>query len=129
MKISAAVALMLTFAGSVQAQDLPRTVTQRDNLAAAAGAMLRGLDKVAGGSVDLPVKRGETVPFGNLLVSLRECRYPQNDPASDAFAYLVIRDQSDQHVLFDGWMVASSPALNALDHPRYDVWVMRCSNT
>ena len=22
-------------------------------------------------------------------------------------------------MLFDGWMVASSPALNALDHPRY----------
>jgi len=24
-------------------------------------------------------------------------------------------------------MIASSPALNALDHPRYDVWVMRCT--
>jgi hypothetical protein len=26
-------------------------------------------------------------------------------------------------------MVASSPALSALDHPRYDVWVMRCSSS
>lgn len=23
-------------------------------------------------------------------------------------------------------MTASSPALSALDHPRYDVWVLRC---
>jgi len=28
--------------------------------------------------------------------------------------------------VFKGWMIASSPALNALDHPRYDVWVLRC---
>jgi hypothetical protein len=28
--------------------------------------------------------------------------------------------------VFSGWMVASSPALSALDHPRYDVWVLNC---
>ncbi|MEZ5716636.1 MAG: DUF2155 domain-containing protein [Paracoccaceae bacterium] len=28
--------------------------------------------------------------------------------------------------IFTGWMVASSPALNAMDHRRYDVWVLRC---
>ncbi|MGB1970407.1 MAG: DUF2155 domain-containing protein, partial [Paracoccaceae bacterium] len=28
---------------------------------------------------------------------------------------------------FMGWMVASSPALNPLDHRRYDVWVLRCA--
>ena len=34
-----------------------------------------------------------------------------------------------EKALFDGWMIASSPALSALDHPRYDVWVLRCSST
>ena len=34
--------------------------------------------------------------------------------------------QQDGERLFDGWMIASSPALNALDHPRYDVWVIGC---
>ncbi|MGB0800115.1 MAG: DUF2155 domain-containing protein, partial [Planktomarina sp.] len=28
-----------------------------------------------------------------------------------------------------GWMVASSPALNALEHPRYDIWVLRCKTS
>lgn len=28
--------------------------------------------------------------------------------------------------LFTGWMFASSPAINALEHPVYDVWVMDC---
>ncbi|MEZ5921142.1 MAG: DUF2155 domain-containing protein [Parvularculaceae bacterium] len=29
-------------------------------------------------------------------------------------------------VIFSGWMFASSPALNPLDHPVYDVWVIDC---
>ena len=29
-------------------------------------------------------------------------------------------------VLFSGWMFASSPALSALEHPVYDVWVIDC---
>ena len=29
--------------------------------------------------------------------------------------------------LFTGWMFASSPALSALEHPVYDVWVIDCS--
>ncbi len=28
--------------------------------------------------------------------------------------------------IFVGWMIASAPALNALDHPRYDVWMLSC---
>ncbi len=29
--------------------------------------------------------------------------------------------------IFRGWMFASSPALNALEHPVYDVWVIDCT--
>ncbi|MGB0439332.1 MAG: DUF2155 domain-containing protein [Paracoccaceae bacterium] len=29
--------------------------------------------------------------------------------------------------VFEGWIIASSPALNAMDHARYDVWVLRCN--
>lgn len=29
--------------------------------------------------------------------------------------------------IFRGWMFASSPALNALEHPVYDVWVINCT--
>ena len=40
------------------------------------------------------------------------------------------RDEDDENVpelLFSGWMFASSPGLNALEHPVYDVWVIRCT--
>lgn len=95
---------------------------------AGAGAMLRGLDKVSGATVDLDLAPGQSARFGRLQVTLRECRYPAEDPASDAFALIDITDESGASRLFTGWMLASSPALNALDHARYDVWVLRCKS-
>lgn len=89
---------------------------------------LRGLDKVNGRSADYEIKTGASAEVFGLLVTLRECRYPTENPTGDAYAYLTIRDPQDGKVFFDGWMIASSPALNALDHRRYDVWVLRCKS-
>ena len=90
------------------------------------GAVLRGLDKVNATVADLELASGSVVKFGSLMVQLDECRYPEGDPAGDAYAYLTIRDTRRDEELFAGWMLASSPALNALEHPRYDVWVLSC---
>ncbi len=90
------------------------------------GAVLRGLDTNNGLLRDLPIKTGQTITFERLEITLRECRYPSENPAADAFAHLTIRDIREEKPRFDGWMVASSPALSAMDHPRYDVWVLRC---
>ena len=30
---------------------------------------------------------------------------------------------------FSGWMFASSPALSAMEHPVYDLWVLDCTGT
>lgn len=35
-------------------------------------------------------------------------------------------DSEPGEMLFSGWMFASSPGLSALEHPVYDVWVIRC---
>ena len=89
--------------------------------------ILRALDKTLGRPTDVDMAVGETVMFGRIAIQLLDCRYPQDDPSSDAYAHLQIFDL-DGNGLFDGWMVASSPALSALEHPRYDVWVLRCSD-
>ena len=105
--------------GNVETVDEPQA-------AAAPGAILRALDKVSGALTDMEFLNGDTKAIGRLEVTLGECRYPAGNPAGDAFAYIVIRDQNDARPTFEGWMIASSPALNALDHSRYDVWVIRC---
>ncbi|MBP8932412.1 MAG: DUF2155 domain-containing protein [Paracoccus sp.] len=90
-------------------------------------AMLRGLDKVTGQTRELTLAVGERVEFGRLEVLLAECRFPAADPSSDAFAEMTITDKKANSRVFSGWMIASSPALSALDDPRYDVWVVSCT--
>ncbi len=91
------------------------------------GAELRGLDKTSGQVTPLSILSGETGIVGRLEVTMGECRYPEDNPTGEGYAWLTIRDPNRDTTLFDGWMVASSPALNALDHPRYDVWLIRCT--
>lgn len=113
--------------GAIAALCLAATgAVAQQTVASGPGAMLRGLDKVNGQTVDIEMQNGQTEAIFGLDVALADCRYPAENPTGDAFAYLTIweKDKSDQ--LFDGWMIATSPALNALDHSRYDVWVIRC---
>ncbi|MDG1737268.1 MAG: DUF2155 domain-containing protein [Paracoccaceae bacterium] len=86
--------------------------------------ILRGIDKLNGTADNIVVATDLPRKFGLLDIELKECRYPQDNPTGEAFAFLFIKEASE--TVFSGWMVASSPALNALDHQRYDIWVQRC---
>lgn len=99
-----------------------------EEVASAPGAVLRALDKVSGETTDIELARGATARFGRLDVTLADCRYPVADPSANAYAHLTIADADSGTVAFDGWMIASSPALSALDDPRYDVWIIRCKS-
>ncbi|MCK0097589.1 DUF2155 domain-containing protein [Yoonia sp. F2084L] len=94
------------------------------DVATATAGELRILDKLTGQVTDLSLENGQTARLGFLEVKLNECRYPIDNPSGDAFAQIVVRDTDG--TLFSGWMLASAPALNAMDHPRYDVWALRC---
>ena len=100
-----------------------------EEVAEAKGAVLRGLDKVTGQTTDLTIPDGGSAAFGRLKVAVSDCRYPVADPSSNAYAHVTVTEDDKAQPVFDGWMIATSPALSALDHPRYDVWVMRCSSS
>ena len=90
-------------------------------------AELRLLDKVAGKATDVTLQLGDEYTLDKLRIIMGECRYPVANPAGDAYAFLTILSQDRTMEYFSGWMIASSPALNALDHVRYDVWPLRCT--
>ena len=93
------------------------------------GVVLRGLDKINGAVEDVRLVNGARVALGRLQIRLEECRFPAGSPATDAWAFLEIREAGREEAIFRGWMIASSPALNPLDHARYDVWVLRCTTS
>ncbi len=92
----------------------------------APAAILRGLDKVDGSLTDIELATGASSEYGRLTITLGECRYPVGNPSGNAYAYLTISEIGMDVPVFAGWMIAAAPALNALDHARYDVWVLRC---
>jgi len=119
--------------------DVPRTqefderpgfeAVSRDVVETAPGAVLRALDKVSGEVREFELRAGDQAEMGLIDIRLGECRYPAGNPSGDAFAWIEVQTRSRNNADFAGWMVASSPALNALDHARYDVWVMRCTSS
>lgn len=104
----------------------PVTSVSQPETQSATQVTLRALDRMRGSPTDIDLATGETVLFGRIAIHVVECRYPADDPSSDAFALIEVFDTQGT-MLFDGWMIASSPALNALEHPRYDVWVLSCT--
>ena len=120
--------MLLAVAGAA-AQSAPGQVVTSTDTVEMAVAHLRGLDTLNGRTQDLALRTGETLAFGHLEVTLEACRVPRAAPEDDAYGLLRIRDIREAEPRFEGWMFASSPALSALDHPRYDVWVLSCSNS
>ncbi|MFN3613666.1 MAG: DUF2155 domain-containing protein [Rubrimonas sp.] len=90
-------------------------------------AVLRGLDKFSGLTRDFHAAVGEQTAYERLLVTPVSCRDREN---GDYAAFLDVRDAREPEVIiFRGWMFATNPSVSALDHPRYDVWVLSCSTS
>jgi hypothetical protein len=88
-------------------------------------ALLRGLDKFSGVATDVVAPIGEPVVYGRLSILVSACR---GGGVEGDVAYLTITDTKTPGApAFEGWMFAESPALSALDHPRYDVWLAQCN--
>lgn len=90
--------------------------------------VLRGLDKITGRLNTMTVKVGEKTEFGALDIYARVCyaRPPEEAPENSTYLQIVEKKPEGQLKLFSGWMFSSSPALSAMEHPVYDVWVVRC---
>jgi hypothetical protein len=86
---------------------------------------LRALDKVTARSAPLSGKVGETLKFGSLSVTVRQCVIRPPDKTPDAAAWLEITDSTGGPG-FKGWMLASMPAMSMLEHPGYDIRVAGC---
>ncbi len=91
---------------------------------------LQGLDKSVGRTVTFEATVGSTIQYGPLFIKIHACRKapPIEKPESAAFLQIweVPPGAEKSEWAFSGWMFASSPALSAMDHPVYDVWILDC---
>lgn len=106
---------------------------QADNLVGEK-VVLRALDKVTATTQDYTVIVGDNLKYGSLDITVRHCEKRPPEETPETYAFLQITDartdgeggEAEHEKLFSGWMFASSPALSALEHPVYDIWVLDC---
>lgn len=117
-----------------QTDDLRRSPDQPENRVGDA-VELRALDKVTARTFDYTVPIGESLDFGSLTIHVRHCESTPPTELPETYAFLQIDDRrldgsgedSDEDArIFSGWMFESRPAVSALDHRVYDVWVIGC---
>jgi hypothetical protein len=92
-------------------------------------AVFSGLDKITGRIIQFDVYVDETVQFGALQVTPRVCytRPPTKPQQTTGFVEVdEITLERKVRRIFTGWMFASSPGLNAVEHGVYDVWLVDC---
>jgi hypothetical protein len=93
--------------------------------------VLRAMDKITARVSTITVPVGGTVTFGSLKITAKACdkHPPEETPEASAFLDVVEEKPGETpQPRFQGWMFASSPALSALEHPVYDLWVLDCTD-
>ena len=93
---------------------------------------LTALDKITAKTSSIRLAVGDKKFFGSLEIQALKCQLSEGSDTSDAVAYIQVKDLSakdnNQVFLFNGWTFASSPTLQSIDHPVYDLWVTSCEN-
>ena len=94
-------------------------------------ARMQAMDKITGRVSVIEVPINSEVKFGSFSIVVRSCktRPPEETPENKAFVDVVDSYNSENPVnIFKGWMFSSSPSVNAVEHPIYDVWLLKCHN-
>ena len=93
---------------------------------------IKALDKITAKTSSIKLTIGEKKFFGPLEIKALKCHPSENNDFTDIVAYLQVKDLSakdnNQVFLFNGWTFASSPTLQSMDHPIYDLWITGCEN-
>jgi hypothetical protein len=99
-------------------------------------AIIQAIDKVTAETLRFEAPIGQAIRYKTLVFTVRACETTAADEASpDSMAYMTIESQPKSltgrappapKTVFKGWMFASSPGLNPLQHPVYDAWLIAC---
>ena len=92
-------------------------------------AKMQAMDKITGRVSVINIPVGGAVNFGSLSIAVRACKTRSEEETPNNFVFADIADKTlqGQNInIFRGWMISSSPATNAVEHPIYDVWLLQC---
>ncbi len=121
-------------------EDKNITLNESDNISSETKSLEDGkvyinitaLDKITAKTSSIRLAVGDKKFFGSLEINALKCQLYEDSDTSDTVAYIQVKDLSakdnNQVFLFNGWTFASSPTLQSIDHPVYDLWITSCEN-
>ncbi|MDP2261127.1 MAG: DUF2155 domain-containing protein [Caulobacter sp.] len=99
-------------------------------------AIIQAIDKVTAETLKFEAPVGQPIRYKTLIFTVRACETTADDEEQpDSAVYMTVDSQPKAapgraapapRQVFRGWMFASSPGLNPLQHPVYDAWLISC---
>ena len=107
-------------------------IVDEDEEEAALKPMLVGsfslLHKVTAKVQKIELLSGQEYAIGDMSLTMHDCisTPPEEPPETKAFLEISEFKAGRDKALFTGWMFASSPGINAMEHPVFDIWPLAC---
>ena len=107
-------------------------IVDEDEEEAAFKPMLVGLfsllHKVTAKVQKIELLSGQEYAIGDMSLTMHDCisTPPEEPPETKAFLEISEFKAGRDKALFTGWMFASSPGINAMEHPVFDIWPLAC---
>ena len=87
------------------------------------------LDKITTKVRTFEVDVNDNVLFESLNIEIYACHTNPPEKIPEDFVLLKIFDSinfDNSRLIYQGWMISSSPAATPLEHPIYDLWLKDC---
>ena len=87
------------------------------------------LDKITAKVSNINISVGQLVKFESLSIKVYKCYKTSPEEIPEDYVFLKINDQINvdlNDLIYQGWMISSSPAITPLEHPIYDLWIKAC---
>ena len=87
------------------------------------------LDKITTKVETFEIHVNDSINFNSLHIEVFACYKNPPEDIPENFVLLKIYDKiinSEDKAIYQGWMISSSPSTTPLEHPIYDLWLIKC---
>jgi hypothetical protein len=93
-------------------------------------ARIQILDKIMASSIEEDIKISEIYQFQNLSIVIHKCWKSKPEERPENKALITVKEYkkstNEENVVFNGWMLSSSPSISSMEHVIYDITLIKC---
>lgn len=96
-------------------------------------ARIQILDKIMAQTTEIDIKISEIYQFENLSILIHKCWQSNPEEKPENKTLITIKEyqryeNNHENIIFNGWMLSSSPSISSMEHVIYDITLIKCLN-